>query len=47
MMAKNTICFVGSLSSCASFLTFPITFAILPSLYIPISNLFPLMHTLQ
>lgn len=38
-MAKNTIYFVGSLSSCASFPTFPIPFAIFPSLYIPNSNL--------
>lgn len=38
-MAKNAIYFVGSLSSCASFPTFPIPFAILPSLYILNSNL--------
>lgn len=50
-MAKDTIYFVGSLSSCESFPTFPVPFANLPSLYIPISNLkgflFPLVHTLQ
>lgn len=39
MMAKNTIYFVGSLSSCASIPTLPIPFAIHPSLYIPNFNL--------
>lgn len=38
-MAKNTIYFVGSLSSCASIPTLPIPFAIHPSLYIPNFNL--------
>lgn len=38
-MAKNTIYFVGSLSSCASIPTPPIPFAIHPSLYIPNFNL--------
>lgn len=51
MMAKDSTCFIGSLSSCASFPTFPIPFAILPSLFIPISNLegipFPSCATLQ